>query len=264
MDLRKLAKIIKNSDMDEDDLFSFLKKIDIKDEQFLNFIEKREKINMDDYRESRKHVKIESKKMINDYEKYLKEDVYPEFNETLATIIGRFKRDKERILDREKRQKEREEAIRAEQENLLRLQDAQKQLEIERKKAERKLRILQKQGEPLIIKNGINKANNLHYKNIMTQTNFDHAELLNEEAIPENDIQRLLFEAYNSLKDEDFDENKKIFVNIVGEKTKTYKSGINLEELKEIARNFNVDTDEFFEEYSFSADNVYGISIAYR
>lgn len=238
MDFKKLAKIIKNSDLTEEALFSLLSKQN--DEQMIRHLENRDTLNISEFRKERKELKKISTSYLKEFEDY-GDELFKQYVNELTRMETIFKRQSRIIIQQER----------------LALEMVRLQQQIQNPVAV--------DDEPLIMRRGRNKSNKLSYINIMTQRNFSYAD--DPKAPPphaETDIKRLLLQAHAEAVKAKLGSDVRFFVNFdTPNGHLTYQSGITANELLNVANRFNMDTDSFLEEYHVGS-TVYGVSLNYK
>lgn len=260
MDLKKLAKILKNSNFDEDEIYDVLQNKDT--DFFKNYTENKDKIEFSNYKQALNSFNRKQKKLLNDEEAEFKK-MYEDYEAIYDNIVNQYKRGKRRI-EREQQM----EQYNREQEQIIQqrneaIQEQQRILQEQQRLLNEQLEALQRP-QNFITKTGLNKSQKLNYINIMTERNFNYAKNPNGEKPLKENPKRLLNQLIQSVEDMNLPANTKFFLNFDGiSGQKTYKSGITLEEIEQLAETFDMSADDFFSEYKF--DNaVYGVSVSYK
>lgn len=257
MDLRKLAKILKNSNFEtEDEIFSVLENKD--SDFFKKYVEDKNEINYNDYKKRLRRYKRKENELINEEEMYYKQ-LWDDFEKGYHDLVMLFKRGKRKIQT-EQYMKEEEQKL---QERKKQFEEQQKLLQEQQQMINEQILQLQNPSA-LIGVSGVNKSQKLNYINVMTQRNFDYGKDPKANPKPlKEDPRRLINKLVEEIQDKKLPANTKFFLNFDGVSGhKTYKSGITLAEIEVIAETIDMN-DGFFEEYKFD-NTVYGISVAYR
>lgn len=241
MDFKKIAKFLKNSDLDEDDLEYALQKIYEQDELFDKYATTKGKIDVAEFKEKRKAYKKKLKENSNVLLQEKKED-----NEEIFDEYELFLETMKRNMTNERRMMN----LRIEQDRI-----AREMRDLENEMRDENL-------DELLIHKGVNNVNHLKYFTIMTKENFKHAKYPKNTKPKEIDAHNALKKALREIRLERLPDDKKFFVSFIGpDGQKTFKSGIDKEGFKKVIDEFDPENDGFFEEYNFS--RIYGVTVAY-